>query len=176
MPPQASSPPLFVGLDLNKQRYKADDRHKLTFTLTNESKETMNVLKWHTPLEGFKSDMFRVEINGELATYLGPIYKRRPPKDDDYITLKPGETVTVTVDLTEAYDIARPGNYNVTYKMKHLHAGVEQPRTLTAQSTHRHWWPRPGNAAKGCPASDIRPTSTATRAPLRCSRWPLTRA
>ncbi len=133
MAPKASSPALFAGVDFNKQAYKARDTHKLVFTLTNESKESVEVLKWHTPLEGIKSDMFRVDINGERAVYLGPIYKRCPPKEEDYITLKPGETVKATVDFNDVYDISRSGNYNVKYKTEHLHAGVEQPKTLTGQ-------------------------------------------
>lgn len=134
MAPKASSPALFVGVDFNKQAYKARDKHKLVFSLTNETKEPMKVLKWHTPLEGIKSDMFRVANSiGERAVYLGPIYKRRPPEEDDYITLEPGQMVKASIDFTEAYDISRSGNYNVRYKTEHLHAGTEQPKTLTNQ-------------------------------------------
>ncbi len=122
---------LFVGLDFDKRAYKASNTHKLVFSLTNESKKLIRVLKWHTPLEGFKSDMFQVEIAGERAVYLGPIYKRGAPTDNDYITIKPGDTVKTKVDFTEAYDISQAGNYNVKYKSEHLHAGFEEPKALT---------------------------------------------
>ena len=122
---------LFVGLEFSKRNYKASDPQKLDFSLTNESDKDIQVLKWHTPLEGLKSDMFRVETAGERAVYLGPIYKRGAPTEDDYITLKPGETVGAKVDIANAYDINRPGTQNVKYKTEHLHAGAEEPKTLT---------------------------------------------
>jgi peptidyl-Lys metalloendopeptidase len=125
---------LLVTLDFNTKRaFKATDKQTLKFSLTNESTRPLKVLKWHTPLEGVKSDMFRVDIAGHRATYLGPIYKRMPPSEADYITIRPGATVTAPVDLASAYDIALPGNYNVKYKTEHLHAGVEPPKALTAK-------------------------------------------
>ena len=133
MPRDAAGLALMVEVTFDKQAYKARDKHKLVFTLTNEAKEPITVLKWHTPLEGIKSDMFTVEINGERAVYLGPIYKRRPPQEKDYITLQPGQTATATVDFDDVYDIAPQGIYNVKYKSEHLHAGTESAKTLTAQ-------------------------------------------
>jgi peptidyl-Lys metalloendopeptidase len=124
---------LLVTLDFNKRAFKATDKQTLKFSLTNESKRPLKVLKWHTPLEGLKSDMFRVDIAGHRATYLGPIYKRMPPTEADYITVRPGATLTAPVDLASAYDIALAGNYNVSYKTEHLHAGVEPTKALTAK-------------------------------------------
>jgi peptidyl-Lys metalloendopeptidase len=133
MATKSSEASLFVGLTFNKELFKAKDTQRLNWSLTNESSKPMRVLKWHTPLEGVKSDMFRVEVRGDRAVYLGPIYKRRPPTEGDYITLGAAETVTAQINLTEAYDVARAGTYNVSYKTEHLHAGPEQTKTLTAK-------------------------------------------
>ena len=70
---------LSVILKLNSQHYNAKDRQMLKFTLTNNSKEKMNVLKWQTPLEGIKNDMFWVKRQDEVAVYLGKIVKRAAP-------------------------------------------------------------------------------------------------
>jgi len=121
---------ILVGLDFDKKTYKAAEKQTLTFSLTNESKETIRVLKWHTPLEGVKSNMFNVEHEGKKAVYLGRVYKRGVPTEDDYLTLEPGQTVKMGVDLTEEYDIADAGSYSVRYRAEFLHAGVEEAKVL----------------------------------------------
>lgn len=121
---------ILVGLDFDKRAYKAPEKQTLTFSLTNESKETIRVLKWHTPLEGLKSNMFNVEHEGKKAVYLGRVYKRGVPTEDDYLTLQPGQTVKKEVDLTEEYDIVDAGNYSVRYRAAFLHAGVEEAKVL----------------------------------------------
>jgi len=119
-----------VELSFDKRNYKASDKQRLGFSLTNDSDQSMRILKWHTPLDGIKSDMFHVEYEGKKAVYLGPIYKRGVPTEDDYLTLQPGETVTEKVDFHETYDIAEAGQYNVRYKTEHLQVGAEEPKTL----------------------------------------------
>lgn len=122
---------ILVGLDFDKRTYKGSEKQTLTFSLTNESNEIIQVLKWHTPLEGFKSNMFQVEHHeGKRAVYLGRVYKRGIPTEDDYLTLQPGQTVKMEVDLTEEYDIADAGNYSVRYRAAFLHAGVEEAKVL----------------------------------------------
>ena len=55
-------------------------------------------------------------MNGNLAVYMGRVYKRPAPTEDDYITIGPGKTVSEDVDFTEAYDIAEAGIYSVKYR------------------------------------------------------------
>jgi len=123
-------PQVSVELAFDKRNYKASDKQKLSFSVSNESNQSMRILKWHTPLDGIKSDMFHVEYEGREVVYLGPIYKRGQPTEDDYLTLPPGETVTEKIDFQETYDIADAGRYNVRYKSEHLQVGVEEPKTL----------------------------------------------
>src|SRR5882757_1427959 len=107
---------LVISLDFDKKSYTAAQKQTLVFSLTNTSDKAIRVLKWHTPLEGMKSDMFHVEVNGNLAVYMGRIYKRPAPTEEDYITIDPGQTVSEDVDFTEAYDIAEAGIYSVKYR------------------------------------------------------------
>src|SRR5689334_11553442 len=67
--------------------------------LTNRSAEPLQVLKWHTPLEGFESDLFRVEHDGKPARYIGPLVKRGRPQPADYVTLAPGASLSIDLDL-----------------------------------------------------------------------------
>ena len=124
------TPQLAIELAFDKRNYKGSDKQRLGFAITNESDQPVRILKWHTPFEGYKSDMFRVEYDGKEAVYLGRIYKRGEPTEDDYLTLQPGETLTQKLDFSETYDIAKAGQYNVRYKTAHIQMGFEAPKTL----------------------------------------------
>jgi peptidyl-Lys metalloendopeptidase len=121
---------LSIKLELDRARYKALDRQMLRFTLTNKSKKALNVLKWHTPFDGVKSNMFQVEAPGQRALYLGRVIKRGIPTPKDYITLEPNESATSELDLAEAYDISSAGKYGVSFTPHPMDAGMEEPETL----------------------------------------------
>jgi peptidyl-Lys metalloendopeptidase len=129
----SSSARLSANLELNSQQYKAKDREILKFTLTNNSNESVNVLKWATPLEGIYDDMFWVKKQEEAAVYLGRIMKRGAPKAEDYVTLDPKESISSDFDLAEFYDISNSGNYTVEYDSHILDVGTEEPRTLATR-------------------------------------------
>jgi peptidyl-Lys metalloendopeptidase len=122
---------LSVILELNSQEYNAKDRQILKFTLTNNSNEKVNVLKWQTPLEGIKNDMFWVKRQDEVAVYLGKIVKRAAPKPHDYVTLDPKESISTDFDISEIYDITKSGTYTVEFDSNVLDLGTEEPKTLS---------------------------------------------
>jgi peptidyl-Lys metalloendopeptidase len=124
---------LSVKLELNSNQYKAEDQQQLKFTLNNNSDETLNVLKWYTPLEGLKDDLFTVKKQGESALYLGIIVKRGLPKPRDYITLEPKESISTEVNLDDVYDITQAGNYAVEFISPVLDVGKEEPAALAAK-------------------------------------------
>lgn len=122
---------LSVDLELNSRQYNAKDRQNLKFTLTNNSDESVNVLKFKTPLEGIKDDMFWVKRQEEVAVYLGKMVKRAAPKPHDYVTLDPNESVSTDFDISEIYDIDKAGNYTVEFDSRVLDLGTEKPTTLS---------------------------------------------
>lgn len=85
------------------------------FTLTNTSGGELTVLKWHTPLEGFRSDMFQVKRDGTPVRYLGALVKRVAPAQEEVLVLPKGGSVSATVDLFKAYAIFEPGEYSVQF-------------------------------------------------------------
>lgn len=97
----------------------------VTFTLTNRGDRPVSVLKWHTPLEGIRNDIFRIVKDGEPVPYVGPMVKRAQPTAEDYVTLAPGETASATVDLGAVYAFPEPGRYEVRYDPKLQ--GVSRP-------------------------------------------------
>lgn len=87
----------------------------LTFTLTNHSDADLYVLTWLTPFEGIANDIFRIERDGEILPYEGPLVMRGDPTEEDYLLLAAGTSASATVDLTTAYDLSEPGAYTLAY-------------------------------------------------------------
>ena len=80
----------------------------------NETGSPLALLTWGTPLESkMTRDAYDVERNGERLAYTGRRVKRSAPGPADYVTIKPGESVTAPVDLSLGYDLRQTGAYRV---------------------------------------------------------------
>ena len=85
------------------------------FVLENRGKTALQVLRWYTPLEGVRGDIFRVSRAGTRLPYEGPLMKRGDPGAADYVEIPPGGSVAGTADLSAAYGIHEPGKYRVAF-------------------------------------------------------------
>jgi len=101
-----------------KQPAKLGNPLILTFTVSNKSSKELKFCKWHTPFEGFKNSYFVIkDSNGEEARYKGIMAKRiMPPPADAYMSVKAGGSVTVDIDLLQAYEVNKAGNYTIIYE------------------------------------------------------------
>ncbi|AGC48417.1 extracellular protease [Myxococcus stipitatus DSM 14675] len=104
-----------VKLSTPRQSLAAREDVSVTVTLTNVSKDTVRVLKWHTPTDGLKEDLFAITVDGAPVEYQGRHYKWATPQATDYLRLAAGESVSYTVDLGATYDFSRTGNYSLRY-------------------------------------------------------------
>jgi len=104
---------VFHGTILSKSEYRSDEPIRVTFTLTNDSREVLYVLKWLTPLEGLWSDCLNVFRDGVAVRYDGSLAKRGLPGRDDFRTFEPGESVSTQLELDEAYEVSVPGIYSI---------------------------------------------------------------
>jgi hypothetical protein len=74
------------------------------FSLTNLLEEDIELLTWYTPFEGFLSDLFIItDSQDEKLVYQGVMVKRGTPEPSDYLVLKPKETVSINIKLSDAY-------------------------------------------------------------------------
>jgi hypothetical protein len=94
-------------------RLEAQAPASLRFELANRSESALWVLKWNTPLEGWKGTVLRMTRNGEELPYQGRMLKRGDPQREDYVEIPAGGRVDATVDLDEVYDLGRSGTYKV---------------------------------------------------------------
>ena len=83
------------------------------FRLTNRTRGPLWVLRWNTPIEGWRGTIFTVTFKGTALPYQGPMLKRGDPGREEYVEIPPGESVNVSVDLAEVYDVKQPGEYQV---------------------------------------------------------------
>jgi len=85
------------------------------FTMRNDGKEAISVLKWQTPFFGIDHDLFDIRVGGMDSDYNGRWIKRGAPGADDWMTLQPGESKSIELDLSEAYDFSASGQYEMKY-------------------------------------------------------------
>jgi peptidyl-Lys metalloendopeptidase len=131
---------LSASLSMPDTEIAASEAVKVAFTLTNGSNQAVNVLRWRTPLEGFNSDMFMVQQEGEPVPYLGRVVKRGRPSPEDYVTIPAGQSISVNVDLESAYAIYQAADYTVSLRTELLDLGAAPSGTLAQKTT---FVPRP---------------------------------
>ncbi|GMU03409.1 hypothetical protein KH5H1_75310 [Corallococcus caeni] len=108
---------LQIQLSSEATKFPADVPVDLKVTLTNVSDSPVRILGYHTPvIEGIEADILSVSLEREPVEYIGRLYKRAAPTDRDYLTLKPGESVSGVASLWDNYDLAVSGTYTIQYK------------------------------------------------------------
>lgn len=107
-----------VNLNFEKNVYGYEESVPVNVAITNQSKASVKILRWLTPFDGVKEDLFVVTLDGKPVEYTGAHYKRPAPTEKDYITIRPGDTFEATVDLAGYYDLSRTGFYQVNYEVE----------------------------------------------------------
>jgi peptidyl-Lys metalloendopeptidase len=105
-----------VSLKMNQTSFSSEESIPVSISFTNTGKREVRILRWMTPFDGIKDDLFDVTVNGNRVEYIGADYKRPAPADTDYITLKAGETIERTADISGVYDFSETGSYQIGYK------------------------------------------------------------
>jgi len=85
----------------------------IRFQLTNRLDQPLWLLRWNTPYEGWRGTILSVRLQGQELPYHGPMVKRGDPVAGDYLRLRAGESQIVGLDLSQAYDLSKPGLYTV---------------------------------------------------------------
>ncbi len=98
----------------------ADEDVVVAISMTNHGRAAARVLKWYTAADGIEEDLFKVSRDGQSLAYLGAHYKRPAPEANDFLVLKPGDTVTHLVELSGVYDFAKTGEYSVQFDVESL--------------------------------------------------------
>lgn len=109
----------------------------LRFHLSNNGKKDIYLLKWHTPFEGIRNDIFNVTLNGKEIDYQGIMAERGNPRSiKSYMLLKTKGSKTASINLAKYYDFSKPGFYTISYAREnlfdHSYSAEDLPRKLDA--------------------------------------------
>jgi len=104
------------------------------FKLSNNSSEILKIPSWQLPNGKIDADVFEIYRGGKRIEYTGPMIKRAAPTEADYITLQPGETKRITVDLGAAYDLSQGGQYDVRFKSYLQGARTERGQAIAKRN------------------------------------------
>jgi peptidyl-Lys metalloendopeptidase len=146
-PPTARTNPLKVSIVAATGK-ASDFLGAVDVTVTNTSRHVVRVPKWQLPSDFIEAKVFQVSRDGQPVQYEGPMIKRGLPTAADFAILRPGESYRTTVDLSGAYDLAKTGNYTVTFVSPLQHASLSTGEMLKqstgipmlARSAPLHLW------------------------------------
>ena len=115
--PASTAGGLSVNLAVSQAAYTASQPVIVQVTISNTTGKNAKVLRWFTPAEDVEEALFSVTRDGKPVAYLGAIYKRPAPSAADYVNLKPGESLTRSVDLASVYDLSAGGRYTIRFNV-----------------------------------------------------------
>lgn len=137
-PAQAEDMRTFPVTVTTQAQYRLGNPVDMTFELHNPTGRDFSVLAWDTPLERTGSEAggyVKLRHDNRDLAYQGRVVTRSAaPSAGSYRTVRAGETVRRTVDLTTAFAITEPGTYTVTLdsRLRDVVAGpAPAARTVT---------------------------------------------
>lgn len=165
---------LSANLSINNHYFTHNSDVHVKVTLTNDSSDSIAILKWLLPKGELDDDIFIITRDGVEVDYEGRLIKRRQPGKEDYIYLSPQEKYTTLIELSTAYDLKRSGSYEVqlnTDKLIGLSAETVEAPGLFSQKEYSvmtdsvsFWLDGSQYSAREEPSSTENVSKTATRA------------
>src|SRR5688500_11224948 len=128
-PPSAKQNPLRVSM-VASAGSASGFLGAVDITITNTSRHTVRVPRWELPSDFVQAKLFQVTRDGQPVQYEGPMIKRGLPGPADFAILRAGQSHRVTVDLSGAYDMAKTGQYVVTFASPLQHASLSNGEML----------------------------------------------
>ncbi|XP_019856887.1 PREDICTED: uncharacterized protein LOC109585313 [Amphimedon queenslandica] len=102
-----------------------------SFEFTNNANQDLYLLKRNTPLEGLNSQFVSVSLDGRPLEYEGIYAYRLPPTKDEFVLLKAGESISASVQITDAFNIDTDGLYTVQYSRPLQYLSVNEMSAMS---------------------------------------------
>jgi peptidyl-Lys metalloendopeptidase len=157
-----------VALSVTQGKFAPAEDVLVTVTIFNPTKAPVKLLSWFTPGDPTAERLFAVTRNGEPVAYTGPLYKRVPATEQDYITLQPGASLVSTVNLGASYDLSQDGQYEVAFAVAAFNLFNDKVNAFQAKDvlvSEKVNLAVDGRAAKNTPTPPRTPTSPAPVTP-----------
>ena len=95
--------------------YEVQPKVACSFDFTNIANEDYYLLKRNTPLEGMFFPFVAISYNGASVNYEGIVAYRFPPVKNEFVLIKPGESVSAIVHISDAFNFCCDGLYSIRY-------------------------------------------------------------
>uniref|UniRef100_A0A1X7SWQ6 Uncharacterized protein n=1 Tax=Amphimedon queenslandica TaxID=400682 RepID=A0A1X7SWQ6_AMPQE len=95
--------------------YEVQPKVACSFDFTNIANQDYYLLKRNTPLEGMFSPFVAISHNGAPLNYEGIIAYRFPPVQNEFVLIKPGESVSAIAYISDAFNLHSDGLYSISY-------------------------------------------------------------
>lgn len=112
---------LHIDIQPLEDKYDLHGPIELQFTVTNVGDKPVRINRMQSPLEGsFTSDYLNISHKKEKheVYYTGTRRPRNPylPGLKQRVQLKPGESITGVVDISQGYEFEKTGKYNIAFQ------------------------------------------------------------
>jgi peptidyl-Lys metalloendopeptidase len=157
-----------VSLSVTQGKFASSEDVLVTVTIFNPTKSPVKVLRWFTPDDQTAEKLFAVTRDGEPVAYNGPVYKRVPATEKDYITLQPGASIVRTVNLGASYDLSKNGQYEVAFAVAAFNLFDEKANAFQSRDvliSEKIGLTVDGREAKGTPMPSPTPGGGVKRTP-----------
>ena len=134
----AASSPIKVSMTCSQDQKKVN----CGFDFTNTANEDQYVCEYFTPLEGIGNRFLTITYqDGTDLPYMGILARRLPPTKENFKLIKAGETVSASIDLTEAYSFDKDGVYTIVYDrpLAYLSASAMSKVVKSEDLPHGGW-------------------------------------
>jgi peptidyl-Lys metalloendopeptidase len=114
---------------------KKGDSVWATITFTNVGSTSIAMLKRNLILDGEQTwAAFEVTKDGARIPYRCLTIKAEEPKASDYREMKQGERIKTETNLSNCYDLSRPGQYTVQYRAINPHPETHELLVITSSA------------------------------------------
>ncbi|XP_011402759.1 PREDICTED: uncharacterized protein LOC105312089 [Amphimedon queenslandica] len=102
-------------ISLSMSCYEVQPKVACSFDFTNNANQDYYLLKRNTPLEGMFSPFVAISYNGAPLNYEGIVAYRFPPVQNEFVLIKPGESVSAIAYISDAFNLRSDGLYSISY-------------------------------------------------------------
>jgi hypothetical protein len=116
----------------------AEESVTIRYTVRNNSDHEVSLLKWGTPFEGFKTDLFKItRASTTDAPYIGRRVSRLSPGKEDYVAIPAKSAIYIDLPLEAGYDLRMDGNHTAVLRNKHVKGEILDSRPDSTKAVTR---------------------------------------
>ncbi len=107
--------PVRTTVESTKAYHRASENVNINVQFTNAGLAAVTLPQWLLDADDVDRSFLKVTRDGTAVPYLAALVKRAAPTAEELIVLSPGETLSVSYELSSAFDLSEGGVYQVSF-------------------------------------------------------------